>query len=62
LNKKTWNGNKSYCSIVWTRRDEDGDIDLLLESTDPHFDWTLSLQRYMEDKGDKKNEIVQKRN
>jgi predicted nucleotidyltransferase len=37
------------------------DIDLLVEFKEPRFDWIASLQAYMEQRFDKKIEIVRKR-
>jgi predicted nucleotidyltransferase len=50
-----------FGSYAKDQQDLDSDIDLLVEFTEPRFDWMANLQRYMEDKFDKKIEIVRKR-
>ena len=49
----------SYAKNMQTR---DSDIDLLVEFTEPRFDWLAGLYDYMEGRFNKKIEIVRKRN
>ena len=51
-----------FGSYAKNQQNSDSDIDLLVEFSEPCFDWIASLQIYMEKKFDKKIEIVRKRN
>ncbi len=42
------------------RQRADSDIDLLVEFIEPRFDWLASLYNYMEERLNKKIEIVRK--
>jgi len=51
-----------FGSYAKDQQSSGSDIDFLVEFSEPRFDWIASLQRYMEEKFDKKIEIVRKRN
>jgi len=51
-----------FGSYAKNQQHQDSDIDLLVEFSEPRFDWIASLQIYMEKKFERKIEIVRKRN
>ena len=51
-----------FGSYAKNQQNPDSDIDLLVEFSEPCFDWLVGLQIYMEKKFNKKIEIVRKRN
>ncbi len=50
-----------FGSYAKNKQNADSDIDLLVEFTEPRFEWIASLHDYMENKFNKKIEIVRKR-
>lgn len=50
-----------FGSYAKDRQTPESDIDLLVEFIEPRFDWLANLQFYMENKFNKKIEIVRKR-
>lgn len=50
-----------FGSYAKDQQNSESDIDLLVEFSEPCFDWIASLQIYMENKFAKKIEIVRKR-
>lgn len=49
-----------FGSYAKNQQNPDSDIDFLVEFSEPRFDWIASLQIYMENKFEKKIEIVRK--
>ena len=50
-----------FGSYAKNQQTQNSDIDLLVEFKEPRFDWIANLQAYMEQKFEKKIEIVRKR-
>jgi uncharacterized protein len=51
-----------FGSYARDRQTADSDIDLLVEFTEPRFDWLAGLYNYMEERLNKKIEILRKPN
>jgi len=50
-----------FGSYAKNQQTQNSDIDLLVEFQEPRFDWIANLQVYMEQRFEKKIEIVRKR-
>ncbi len=50
-----------FGSYAKNQQTQNSDIDLLVEFKEPRFDWIANLQVYMEQRFEKKIEIVRKR-
>ncbi|WP_245568951.1 nucleotidyltransferase family protein [Desulfobacter curvatus] len=50
-----------FGSYAKNQQTQNSDIDLLVEFQEPRFDWIANLQAYMEQRFEKKIEIVRKR-
>lgn len=51
-----------FGSFAKDQQTPDSDIDFLVEFSEPRFDWIASLQIHMENKFERRIEIVRKRN